>query len=35
MNRLEDASLATDLGFHNYDFLAAIEDIEKVCGEVS
>tara|TARA_B100000768_G_scaffold62585_1_gene60649 strand:- start:18 stop:347 length:330 start_codon:yes stop_codon:yes gene_type:complete len=34
MNRLEDASLATDLGFHNYDFLAAVEDLEKVCGPV-
>ena len=34
MNRLENASLATDLGFHNHAFEAAIEDIEKVCGAV-
>ena len=34
MNRLEDASLVNGTSFHNHDFLAAIEDIEKVCGKV-
>ena len=34
MNRLEDASLVNGTRFHNHDFLAAIEDIEKVCGKV-
>ena len=34
MNRLEDSSLAENLTFHNHDFIAAQEDIEKVCGEV-
>ena len=34
MNRLEDSSLAENLTFHNHDFIAAQEDIEKVCGIV-
>ena len=34
MNRLEDSSLAENLTFHNHDFVAAQEDIEKVCGIV-
>ena len=34
MNRLENSSLAENLTFHNHDFIAALEDIEKVCGPV-
>jgi len=34
MNRLDQPSLTIDLGFHNHDFKAALEDIEKVCGKV-
>ena len=34
MNRLDQPSLTSNVGFHNLDFTAAIEDIEKVCGPI-
>jgi len=34
MNRLEQPDLATDVTFHGHDFVAAMNDIEKVCGVV-
>ena len=34
MNRLDQPSLTSNVGFHNHDFTAAIEDIEKACGPV-
>ena len=34
MNRLEQPDLATNVSFHGHDFLAAKQDIEKVCGAV-
>ena len=34
MNRLEQPDLATNVSFHGHDFVAAKQDIEKVCGSV-
>ena len=34
MNRLEHPTLARNVSFHNHDFEATIEDLEKVCGKV-
>jgi hypothetical protein len=34
MNRLEHPTLARNVSFHSHDFVATIEDLEKVCGKV-
>jgi hypothetical protein len=34
MNKLEQPDLANGLSYHGHDFVAAKQDIEKVCGSV-